>query len=235
LLPYSTIYLRRSRLKFPARREKRERELRELFRKGKKPVALFVDEAHDLPSSTLTGLKRLIELVEDGGGTLSIVLGGHPKLKNDWRRPTMEEIGYRTAVFSLDSLGGCQREYIQWLLEKCVAEGRELSELVVPEAIDLLAQKLRTPLQIEQHLSLAFEEAHRMGEKTVTLAVVESILSKQIDDLEPTLTRHGYNIKSLSEQFNAKPAEIRSLFRGQLDPMRARELQEQMLAAGLPL
>lgn len=74
-----------------------------------------------------------------------------------------------------------------------------------------------------------------MGEKTVTLAVVESILSKQIDDLEPTLTRHGYNIKSLSEQFNAKPAEIRSFFRGQLDPMRTRELQEQMLAAGLPL
>ena len=48
------------------------------------------------------------------------------------------------------------------------------------------------------------------GEKTVTEAIVESILSKQIDDLEPILTRHGYNVKSLSEQFNAQPAEIRS-------------------------
>jgi N-acetyl-anhydromuramyl-L-alanine amidase AmpD len=74
-----------------------------------------------------------------------------------------------------------------------------------------------------------------MGEKPVTAAVVESILSKQIDDMEPTLTRHGYNVKSLSEQFNAKSAEIRSLFQGQLDPTRTRELQEQMLAAGLPL
>lgn len=74
-----------------------------------------------------------------------------------------------------------------------------------------------------------------MGEKPVTAAVVESILSKQIDDIEPTLTRHGYNVKSLSEQFNAKPAEIRSLFQGQLDPTRTRELQGQMLAAGLPL
>ena len=222
-------------VKIPSSGEKRERELRELFRKGKKPVALFVDEAHDLHSSTLTGLKRLIELVEDGGGTLSIVLGGHPKLKNDLRRPTMEEIGYRTAVFSLDSIGGYQSDYIQWLLGECIKEDTPISELVVPEAIELLAQKLRTPLQIEQHLTLAFEEAYRMGEKPVTLAVVESILSKQIDDLEPTLTRHGYNVKSLSEQFNAKPAEIRSLFRGQLDPMRAQELQEQMLAAGLPL
>lgn len=62
-----------------------------------------------------------------------------------------------------------------------------------------------------------------------------SFTPKQIDELEPTLTRHGYNVKSLSEQFNAKPGEIRSLFRGQLEPSRARELQEQMLAAGLPL
>ncbi len=222
-------------VKIPSSGEKRERQLRELFRKGKKPVALFVDEAHDLHNSTLTGLKRLMEVVEDGGGTLSIILGGHPKLKNDLRRPTMEEIGYRTAIFYLDSIGGHQREYIQWLLGECVSENRPLSELIVPEAIDLLAQKLRTPLQIQQHLSLAFEEGYRLGEKPVTEAVAESILSKQIDDLEPTLTRHGYNIKSLSEQFNAKPAEIRSLFQGQLEPSRARELQEQMLAAGLPL
>ena len=42
-------------------------------------------------------------------------------------------------------------------------------------------------------------------------------------------------VKSLSEQLNAKPSEIRCLFRGQLDPARTRELQEQMLAAGLPI
>ena len=116
-----------------------------------------------------------------------------------------------------------------------MSENLPQTELIVTEAIDLLAQKLRTPLQIQQHLSLAFEEGYRLGEKPVTEAVAESILSKQIDDLEPTLTRHGYNVKSLSEQFNAKPTEIRSLFRGQLEPSRARELQEQMLAAGLPL
>jgi len=39
------------------------------IKKGKKPRALFVDEAHDLHHTTLTGLKRLIEVVEDGGGT----------------------------------------------------------------------------------------------------------------------------------------------------------------------
>ena len=58
-------------------------------------LVLIVDEAHDLHSTTLTELKRLIEMVEDGEGTLSVVLAGHPKLKNDLRRPTMEEISYR--------------------------------------------------------------------------------------------------------------------------------------------
>jgi len=46
-------------------------------------VVLFVDEAHALTRHTLTDLKRLLEVVEDGDGKLSIVLAGHPKLGND--------------------------------------------------------------------------------------------------------------------------------------------------------
>lgn len=37
-------------------------------------VALFDDEAHDLNDNTLMGLKWLMEIVEDGGGRLSVVL-----------------------------------------------------------------------------------------------------------------------------------------------------------------
>ncbi|ENI2732427.1 ExeA family protein, partial [Salmonella enterica] len=104
--------------------ERRERELQELVKKGKRPVALFVDEAHDLNGNTLTGLKRLMEVVEDGGGRLSVVLAGHPKLRNDLRRPTMEEIGYRTDIFTLDGITGSQREYIQWLLKTSTGKGK---------------------------------------------------------------------------------------------------------------
>jgi len=71
--------------------ERRERDPQELFRRAKKPVALFIDDAHDLHPKTLTALKRLTELVAEGG-QLSIVLIGHPKLKNDLRRPKMEEV-----------------------------------------------------------------------------------------------------------------------------------------------
>ena len=222
-------------VKIPGQGEKRERDLRDLIKKGKKPVALFVDEAHDLHSTTLTGLKRLIEMIEDGEGTLSIILAGHPKLKNDLRRPTMEEIGYRTTVFSLDNLIGNQQAYIEWLMNACTSEEREVADVLETASLELIAARLKTPLQIEQHLTLAFEAAYQAGEKPVSATVVESVLSKQLDDLEPMLTRNGYNVKTLAEQFGAKPTEIRALFRGQLEPTRMRELQDQMLAAGLPI
>jgi len=222
-------------VKIPALGEKRERELRDLIKKGKKPVVLFVDEAHDLHASTLTGLKRLIEVIEHGGGTLTILLAGHPKLKNDLRRPTMEEIGYRSSVFTLEGMVGSQREYITWLIQSCAVDGTKLSDVLTIEAIEVLSERLRTPLQIQQHLMLAMEAAYQVGEKPVTAAVVESVMSKQIDELEPKLTRNGYDVRGLAEQFHAKPSEIKLLFRGQLDPIRTKELTDQMLMAGLPI
>ena len=71
--------------------------------------------------------------------------------------------------------------------------------------------------------------------KPVTADVVESMLSGSLDDLEPTLTRHGYKQKDLVEQFGAKPAEIKALFSNTLDPERTTELREKMQRAGLPI
>lgn len=182
-------------MQIPKQGERRERELQELVKKGKRPVALFVDEAHDLNGNTLTGLKRLMEVVEDSGGRLSVVLAGHPKLRNDLRRPTMEEIGYRTDIFTLDGIAGSQREYIQWLLGASITK-TDSEAILTAEAIDLLATKLRTPLQIQLHLTLALEAGYQIGEQPVTAALVESVLSRQLDDLEPTLMRHGYRLRA---------------------------------------
>ncbi|MBF6649765.1 ExeA family protein [Methylobacter sp. BlB1] len=222
-------------VRIPSQGEKRERDLRELVRKNKRPVALFVDEAHDLNGHTLTGLKRLMELVEDGDGRLSVVLAGHPKLRNDLRKPTMEEIGYRTDVFSLDGIAGHQREYLQWLLKTCSEDQSETDPILTDDALELLAAKLRTPLQIQLHLTLALEAGYQAGERPVPVEVVDSVLSRQIDDLEPTLTRHGYRIKDLTEQLDAKSADIKALFNNTLDSVRATELREKMLRAGLPI
>ncbi len=61
--------------------------------------------AHDLDWRTLIGLKQLIETIEDAKGILTIIMVGHPKLGNDLNKPTMEEIGARAKLFSLDSWG----------------------------------------------------------------------------------------------------------------------------------
>ena len=221
--------------RIPKQGELRERELRNLVRKRKKPIVLMVDEAHDLHHHTLTGLKRLIEMVADGDGKLCVLLAGHPKLRRDLRSPTMEEIGYRTAVFSLEGVTGSQREYIEWMLMTCAADKVRVDDILDPAAVDLLASRLRTPLQIEQHLTLALETGYQASEKPVGEAIVDSVLSKQIDDLEPTLTRHGYTAKVLTEMLGTKPGEIKALFKQTLETDRARELKEQMLAAGLPV
>jgi len=61
------------------------------------------------------------------------------------------------------------------------------------------------------------------------------VLYLWLTNLKIAVTRHGYDLRGLAEQFNAKPAEIKLLFRGQLDPARTKELTEQMLTAGLPI
>ena len=215
--------------------ERRERDLQELFRKARKPVALFVDDAHDLHPKTLTALKRLVELVVEGGGQLSVVLIGHPKLKNDLRRPKMEEIGDRMTVFEFGGLRDRQRDYIDWALKNSLEQGVESDEVITDEAATMLAAKLKTPLQIGRHLVRSFEAGFEAGAKTVDASIVETVLSRRIDDLEPQLIRHGYDVKALCEQFDAKPAEIRQLLHGGLNPQRSAELIDEMRAAGLPL
>lgn len=222
-------------VKIPGDSEKRARELQALFRKAKKPVALFIDDAHDLHPKTLTSLKRLFELATDGKGKISIVLIGHPKLKNDLRRPSMEEVGDRTTVFEFGGLRDKQRDYIDWVLRESLGEGSDISDVITDEAATVLAVRLKTPLQIGRHLVRAFETGFDMGVKPIDAGIVEAVLSRRIDDLEPQLTRHGYDIRALCTQFDAKPPEIRQLMRGTLNPQRANELVEEMRAAGLPL
>jgi hypothetical protein len=91
------------------------------------------------------------------------------------------------------------------------------------------------PLQFEFYLTRALEEAHKVGQKPVGADMIDSVLAKDIDGLEPRLTREGYNTKVLAELLNAKPREIKAFLRGQLAPGRTQELQTELLAAGIPL
>jgi hypothetical protein len=221
--------------KIPTQPERRERALRDLIKKRQKPIALFIDDAHDLHSKTLIGLKRLIEVVRDSGGMLSVVLAGHPKLKNDLRRSSMEEIGSRASIFELEGLGSEKRKYLKWLLAQSVAPKTKIESVITDDAVAMLSEKLSTPLQFEYYLTRALEEAYKVGQKPVGADMIENVLAKDINGLEPRLTRQGYNAKVLAELLNAKPREIRSFLSGQLAAGRTQELQSELLAAGIPL
>jgi type II secretory pathway predicted ATPase ExeA len=220
-------------VQIPGQAERRERKLLELIGKGHKPVVLLIDEAHDLTRKTLIELKRLTELVQEIGETLSLVLAGHPKLKNELSRGTMEEIGSRSTFFVLEGVKGQQRAYISWLLGACSELPED--EMLTEAAAELLTQRLVTPLQIIQYLTVALEAAYHIGQKPVSAEMIDSVLAHDINGLESTLTRHGYSFKVVADLVNVRPTEIRSFLQGRLSASRAQELREEMLAAGIPL
>jgi hypothetical protein len=94
---------------------------------------------------------------------------------------------------------------------------------------------LSTPLQFEYYLTRALEEAYKVGQKPVGTDMIENVLAKDINGLEPRLTRQGYNAKVLADLLNVKPREIKSFLSGHLAPGRTQELQTELLAAGIPL
>jgi type II secretory pathway predicted ATPase ExeA len=218
----------------PSQGERRERGLQELMKQGKKPVALFIDEAHELHSKTLKGLKRLIEVVKQSGNVLTVVLIGHPKLKNDLERPTMAEIGHRTKIYTFDGVADSRREFIEWLLDRCSDEKTSPEDIIQAEAIELIAERSATALQIHENLARILVAGHETGERPISAALVESILTNDHSAWVATITRHGYDVRSLSDFLNIKQSEVKQLFAGQLDPMRATELNEQLKVAGLP-
>jgi type II secretory pathway predicted ATPase ExeA len=218
----------------PGKPEKSERALMKVMRRCQKPIALFIDDGPDLHAQTLRSLKQFIEKTRRRGGRLTLVLAGHPRLKNELRRPAREETGARTTVFALEGVQGQQRRSITWLLEQC-APSMNPMDIVTPEALELLAERLFTPLQIPHYLTRVLEQAYRFGEKPVPPAIVHMTRAPDLHDLEPTLTRHGYNVTVLSELLNMRQADVRAFPRGQLPPGRTEELHNQLLATGIPL
>lgn len=95
----------------------------------------------------------------------------------------MEEIGDRTTVVKLGGLNDRKRDYIDWVLRATLNEGVEPELVITDEAATLLAAKLKTPLQIGQHLVRAFEAGFEAGAKpidinTCSLELTDAILRK---------------------------------------------------------
>jgi hypothetical protein len=189
----------------------------------------FVSSKRELTNSKVEAARKLL-----ASGTQPREVAGHPKLKNDLRRSSMEEIGSRATIFELEGLGSEKRKYLKWLLAQSVAPKTKIESVMTDDAVAMLSEKLSTPLQFEYYLTRALEEAYKVGQKPVGADMIENVLAKDINGLEPRLTRQGYNAKVLAELLNAKPREIKSFLSGQLASGRTQELQSELLAAGIP-
>src|SRR3546814_9190973 len=142
---------------------------------------------------------------------------------------------YRTTAVDFAGLGAQLRDVVAWLRGACAAEGGKGADLMNEDAIDLIAERLRPPLQTEMHLTPAFEQGFRFAAKPVTAESVEQVLSRAIDDLEPTLTRNGYDAGALASQLNTRPSDIRAFLAGTLDAEHTRDLTERLREAGVPI
>jgi type II secretory pathway predicted ATPase ExeA len=121
-------------------RESRDRKLFQLIEKSNRKVVLFVDDAHNLQSKTLFGLKALVER------SLCVVLVGHPRLSFNLARGQMEEIGMRCERIEIRGLAGEVGTYLDWLIKQAGGQVTIFS----PEAREEIVQLCRTPLQVQR-------------------------------------------------------------------------------------
>jgi hypothetical protein len=107
------------------------------------------------------------------------------------------------------------------------------AEIFTEKALDYMAEKFSTPLQINQYAWGYLIKAYHIGQKPVDIEVLNDVISKDLDGIEATLRRYGYDIKALSEAVDARPSEIRTYFKGRLSSGRATEIQKEILKLGI--
>lgn len=164
---------------------------------------------------------------------LAVILAGHPKLGNDLKRPTMEEIGARAQLFQLNHWVENKAAYSTWLLKQCCRKDIKSSELITPEAMELLVTSLVTPLQINHYLSEAMEQAYQAGIKPITSEIIQSVLAPDLEAMEAKLARYGYNLQALCEVLNAKPSEVKAYLLGQLHSNKLVEFNKEINKLGV--
>lgn len=162
--------------KIPVQTEERMRRLQQLIAYRNKPVALFVDEAHDLTDETVMGVMRLINDI--GGDRLSVVLIGQSKLRDRLPRLVMKEAGHRVDMLAFKGIDEDARSFLDWLVKSCALEDVDIDALIEPSALDLIATRSSKPFQFAESLDRAFEEGFRLGQKPISPAIVASTLER---------------------------------------------------------
>lgn len=148
--------------------------LRSVYLLGSK-VVLLIDEAHLLHPYTLLGLKRIHELDLKFNKLMSIILIGQQSLARQLRGNfQLTEVGQRVDLFELEGMNGSTGRYLAYKLERAGAQ--TASEVFLPAAIKAIAERVDTPLSINNLAAAAMAEAYKVGEAKITADIVKAIV-----------------------------------------------------------
>lgn len=174
--------------------EGRARQLRAALitaRESKQAVCVAFDEAHAMPIATLKHLKRLLEIKQGFTRLLSIILLGQPELgiRLSERNPEVREVVQRCEVVTLDPLDDQLEAYLS---HKLKAAGRELPDLITPDGLDAIRERLGVanalerakgggrpsrayPLAVGNLVAAALNLAHAAGAPVVKAGAVRGV------------------------------------------------------------
>lgn len=162
--------------------------LRQRYEQGQR-VALVIDEAHELPTTTIKDLKRYHELSHGFARLLAIILLGQPELANRFdldRNFRLREVIIRLELFQLPPMRGEVAEYLarrfQWV-------GKDIGDVFEPEALQALDARLAVhdqqyPVLMGNVATAAMNIAARRGNERVSEDDVEAVWSYTPEELQ---------------------------------------------------
>ncbi|MGB5582747.1 MAG: AAA family ATPase [Gammaproteobacteria bacterium] len=103
-----------------------------------KSTLLIVDEAQNMPASTLEEMRMLSNINSEQDLVLQVILAGQPELKDMLRKPELMQFAQRIAVdFHLDALNS--DETIHYIQHRLVTAGAT-TDIFTPDACRLIAE-----------------------------------------------------------------------------------------------
>lgn len=103
---------------------------------------IMIEEAHDVPISTLKFMKRFWELEDGFKKLISIILVGQPELKNTLNEnihPEIREVSRRCEIIELQPLNGNLEDYLRLKFKRV---NRSLEDIFEADAFDAIRGRL---------------------------------------------------------------------------------------------
>lgn len=147
-----------------------ESHLAELNERGVRTAICF-DECHRLSDNVLTSLKNFYEFSTGGYDRfLGLILFGQPQFKDRLDQAQFREITERLEILEMPAISRHAADYLQ---HKIARANGDFDLLFDRRAVELLAEKAKTPLALGNLAAKAMLTAYEKGESKVIARFVE--------------------------------------------------------------